>query len=823
MKKITPYVIACLFFTSITAQSQVIYGDNFDTTVNTTPGSTSYTTAIVNGALQIVGNGTAGSYATLTYGLHNNGVATSANITSSPKLFIKAKGTGNPSFRIDLKDSQGYVTNLNPSSIALRNTYTVFEINYAGKFTDGAYAGTCQASGRPSCVVNPATISGLELFVNAASGGYNGTIDIEWISFGASLDNSAPPTHTIRYNQLGYLSNKQKLISINSLNSFTPVAYTIKDASNNTVLSGNTLASNYWSDNQEYVAQIDASTLTTPGTYTVSTPQASAVFKIATNPLPALSEASLKYFYYNRASTAITAAHGGEWARASGTPDTNVLVHSSAASPGRLTGTVINGAKGWYDAGDYNKYVVNAGISTYTLLAAYEHNKTYYNTLNLNIPESTNTLPDILDEVAWNLDWMITMQDPGDGGVYHKLTGLNFSGEIMPANYNLQRYVVAKSTAATLNFAAVAAAASRIYAQFPNEKPGYAAVLRAAAIRAYTWAKANPSRYFSNPSGVSTGVYGDNNVTDEFRWAATELFILTGQTLYKNDINVANIGAGTPYWGNSDPLALFSISFHSAALASQIDVTTANNKLITTANQMRSNINNTAMRITPTSYDWGSNGNVANQLMILIRAYEMTNEITYLNAAYTGMDYLLGRNGTGYSYVTGYGDLTPLDPHHRISRADGINAPVPGMLSGGPHSGRQDGCSYDRTTPAGTFSDTWCSYSTNEVTINWNAPLAYAVNALNYYQTLATASVSETINTEKKINLYPNPAHDKIFFNGTVDNDLTYVIYDLSGKNILNGIYKDVNGIAVQSIQSGLYLVEVTSGSEKHALKFYKN
>ncbi len=69
-------------------------------------------------------------------------------------------------------------------------------------------------------------------------------------------------------------------------------------------------------------------------------------------------------------------------------------------------------------------------------------------------------------------------------------------------------------------------------------------------------------------------------------------------------------------------------------------------------------------------------------------------------------------------------------PHHRISAADGIVAPIPGMLVGGPHSGRQDGCSYAHLEPARSYLDDWCSFSTNEVTINWNAPLVYVLGAL---------------------------------------------------------------------------------------------
>lgn len=120
-----------------------------------------------------------------------------------------------------------------------------------------------------------------------------------------------------------------------------------------------------------------------------------------------------------------------------------VYIHPSAQTDKRPAGSIISSPGGWYDAGDYNKYIVNSGISTYTLLGAYEHNPEYFDTLKLNIPESNNKIPDILDEALYNIKWMLTMQD-ADGGVYHKLTNPNFDGFIMPDEADQKRYVVEK-------------------------------------------------------------------------------------------------------------------------------------------------------------------------------------------------------------------------------------------------------------------------------------------------------------------------------------------------------------------------------------------
>lgn len=130
------------------------------------------------------------------------------------------------------------------------------------------------------------------------------------------------------------------------------------------------------------------------------------------------------------------------------------MVHPTAASTKRPAGTIISSPKGWYDAGDYNKYIVNSGFTLGLILQSYQLHQDRFNALNLQIPESDNNIPDILDEMMYNLEWMLTMQDPTDGGVYHKLTTPNFEGFVMPEDCKQQRYVVQKTTTTALDFAA---------------------------------------------------------------------------------------------------------------------------------------------------------------------------------------------------------------------------------------------------------------------------------------------------------------------------------------------------------------------------------
>jgi endoglucanase len=631
-------------------------------------------------------------------------------------------------------------------------------------------------------------------------------------------------TLKLRYNQISYLTGRPKIANLASTTPFQGQQYKITDMAGNVVKTGLSTQSRLWEYSKEYVSTIDFSDLDKAGDYTITIGTIQKKITIQKQAYEDLSKASLKYFYFNRASMALDAKYAGIYKRPLGHPDTAVYVHASAANAGRPVNTIISSPRGWYDAGDYNKYIVNSGISTYTLLAAYEHFPSYYKSLAIGIPEEGGALPDILDEVKWNLDWMVTMQDPSDGGVYHKCTDLNFNGEQMPHAYNARRYVVAKSTAATLNLAAVLAVASRVYKPF---NPQLADQYINAAIKAYTWSKANPTVYYKQPSDVKTGEYGDGNVRDEFDWAAAELFITTKDVKYKNDLNVNSIGEGVPAWPYAAPLATISLMHHQKDVAGQIDINIVRNKLINTAKSLLNTVNtgemNVAMGNNAGDFVWGSNGHAGNQIILLLRAFEETKDKEYLDGAFKAFDYLVGRNATGYSFVTGFGEVSPIRPHHRISQADGVATPVPGMIAGGPHSGRQDGCGgYPSTQPAACYVDTWCSYSTNEVTINWNAPLAYAANALSYYQSISISTPTKETQEKVKVNIYPNPTSDRLYIQAPI-SQYNFSITKIDGMVVKKGSGKENMEIDVTELPAGIYTFNIKSNNGVQSEMFIKN
>jgi endoglucanase len=544
-------------------------------------------------------------------------------------------------------------------------------------------------------------------------------------------------SNDIQLNQVGFYPNRPKLAVVPSVGSVP--FYVVSATSQDTLFTGALTATQMWPYSGESVSQGDFSSFTTPGRYRILVPGVgtSHPFDIADRVHQNVAVGALKGYYFQRASTSLSAQYAGQWARAAGHPDTAVFIHASAATAVRPESTKIKAPRGWYDAGDYNKYVVNSGISTYTLLATYEHFPEYCTLLRTNIPESSNAIPDILDEALWNLRWLLAMQDPSDGGVYTKLTNTLFDFWIMPFQATTPRYVVMKTTGATLDFAAVMAQAARIFSGFSAALPGLSDSCLDASLAAWNWARANPDSIYDqtrmnqlyNPD-IFTGDYSDIDFQDEFDWAASELFITTGQDSFLTVANPLNEStASVPNWQHVRSLGLYSLAQHRATIAASIDTASVKSRLLSLADALLASKNasayDVAMGVDASDFVWGSNGVAANQGIVLLMAFRLTGNDEYLQAALSNLDYLLGRNGTSYCFVTGCGSRSPLHIHHRPSQADGIAAPVPGLLAGGPNPGQNDGQPYPSSMPGLSYTDNYLAYASNEIAINWNAPLTY--------------------------------------------------------------------------------------------------
>jgi endoglucanase len=563
------------------------------------------------------------------------------------------------------------------------------------------------------------------------------------------ISSPAQSSDRIKLNQVGFYPDADKIAVVTGDIS-SDLFYVVSIPFHDTVYRGtlkDTLHSK-WSSPVTRIARF--SQVNKPGRYVIYVAGAgqSYPFTIGKNVLHDAAVASLKGFYYQRLSMPLEAQYAGKWARPAGRPDDKVLVHPSAATDKRPAGTIVSTPGGWFDAGDYNKYIVNSGITMGTLLAAYEDFPQYFNTIHTNIPESKDAVPDILNEVVYNLRWMLTMQDPDDGGVYNKCTDAGFDGMVMPDVTTLPRYVVQKGTAAALDFAAVTAQASRIFKTFNKQLPGLADSCRKASIKAWKWALQHPNMPFNQNAfnnqfepKITTGGYGDGNFRDEWFWAACELLATTNDKQYADTIQQWwSDTLQLPSWNNVKALGLYTLLRHKSVFnhLKTFTYAQASNRLVQFAQRLITESDRayqTIMGGTRNDFVWGSNSVAMNQSIVLINTYLITKEKKYLNEALNNLDYVLGRNATGYCFLTGFGTKKVMHPHHRPSVADGIEDPVPGLLSGGPNPGQQDRCEgYPSRLPAESFLDADCSYASNEIAINWNAPLVYVAHAIEALQ-----------------------------------------------------------------------------------------
>ena len=568
---------------------------------------------------------------------------------------------------------------------------------------------------------------------------------------------------TAYINQVGYRPGEAKEFALVDGNGNVEIA----DASGATVLTATPSEASSWQPSGQNVQLVDISELNAPGTYSIKVggQVLRSDLKVANKTYEDVIKASLKWYYYQRASMELEETYAGQWKRAAGHTNASVQLHSSTGESG-----TINSTKGWYDAGDYGRYIVNSGITTYTLLSLYEHFPEYFNTLKWNIP-ADGTLPDLLAEIKYNLDWMLTMQ-ASDGGVYHKLTSLGFPGDVMPANDIDPIYVIGKGTAASFDFAGVMAVAARVYKPFDAT---YASTCLEAAKKAYAWGAQNPNKKFVNPMDVSTGSYSDDWLEDEKLFAGTELFVSTGDASYMP----SKASGSIPSWADVGGLATYGQATHATEFGNVAQA--AKDSLLKVADVFVGRAQ-TGFGVVMAREDfvWGSNAVAGNQGVWLLHAYYLTGEKKYYEAAVKVLDYLLGKNPLDMSFLTGYGTKTPMKPHHRPSTSDKVVPPIPGMVVGGPQPGGEDigsetwECSDYRTGNAATsYTDNNCSYATNEVAINWNAPFAYlagAIEAINAgyapaFAASGVASIKPTV--ARKANVKQGPqlrfADQKLF------------------------------------------------------------
>ena len=526
----------------------------------------------------------------------------------------------------------------------------------------------------------------------------------------------------IRLNQIGYhpKSNKQFILADTTATQFQLLNY-----QQETVYTGRVKSNGNWGPSGEAVYMGDFSSFEVPGTYQIIVNERTSYpFDIKANLYQEAWHASIKSYYFQRASLPIEKKFDSLFYRAAGHPDMRCFYHPSS---GKTSGFLASPG-GWYDAGDYGKYVVNGALSTGQMLLLYALYPQAVADQTLHIPESGNGVNDLLDELKYELDWLLTMQDE-DGGVFHKLTAKNFSGFISPEAYDLDRYVIGKGTAASLDFAAVIAQSARLLA--PTHEL-WSQMALGAAEKAWKWAQLNPQRAFSNPDDVKTGEYGDTQFDDDFYWAAAELYLATQEAMYLNylqsDKETYQHQPTNSWKFFTRNVAFASLLIHQDLIDPKLYETLKKEHLLL-SDSLLEVINHHPYRIALNTFEWGSNSDILNQALLLCLAHQLTAEEKYLIGAEQITDYVFGKNATGYSFLTGFGSKRVRFPHHRPSGADRILKPIPGFIVGGPNGDRQDQqeVTYTSALPAKAYQDVQPSYASNEVCLNWNAPAVFVL------------------------------------------------------------------------------------------------
>jgi endoglucanase len=554
-----------------------------------------------------------------------------------------------------------------------------------------------------------------------------------WLAAAAAF--GASPSTGIKVDQVGYPGNGPKVALVESKTA--AAVFTVRRARDGSVVFRGKLAAPVAdADSGDSVQAAEFTRVAKAGRYFVDVPGVGRSWEFAIGP-DVYARAwylAMRSYYGQRCGTAVDL--GPEFPGFK--HDACHLEGAYHPSSGKTGPHASQG--GWHDAGDYGRYVVNSGITTGTLLWAFEMFEPRVRGIRLNLPESGNGTPDILTEIRWNLDWMLSMQDE-DGGVWHKQTSEQFCPFIMPEKDRLVSFVIGtgqdpfKSSCATGDLAAVAAIAARVFKPFDTV---YAAKCLRAARLAFEWLDKHPNVTFRNPASVGTGGYGDGNCGDERLWAAAELWRTTRDEVYNRyfldhypDYRNA-IGPGNPQsWGNVANLALWTYALGGgpdSGVAGEIRRNSLNSadQIVT-----RSAANGYRISLATRDYIWGSNSVAANYGMQLLVANALQANPGYVRTAIENLHYLLGRNTFSLSFVTQVGANPFRHPHHRPSGADQNPEPWPGLLAGGPNHARQDEAMRDlQKLPAGLppakmYLDDQAAYAANEVAINWNAPLVF--------------------------------------------------------------------------------------------------
>ena len=528
-------------------------------------------------------------------------------------------------------------------------------------------------------------------------------------------------------NQIGYSCDKSKFAYVTGLLEAPGSFSLIDNKTNKTVFTAESKVPVTDRLAGEPVCLLDFSSFDKPGTYYIqingkdNKTAKSVAFKIGQGLYEDLYFAALNYFYLSRCGQETKDKKWGHPA----CHDTPAVIYGTEIKK------EVNG--GWHDAGDYGRYIVAASKAVMDLLLAYEQSAQSF------------TRFDILDEVRFELEWMLKMQRT-DGGVFHKVSCYHFCAFINPQDEKDELVIAPVSSTATADFAGCLAFASEF---FVESDPAFAKRLMSAALLAQKYLDSHEDEPYKNPSEITTGGYGDWSSADERYFACAALFLRTGEECYlKKALELRQSIIDAPEdpefpWKNKwfegfgwGMVAGYGTELFLRAKDKIKDKKTAElfeQSMLDWANKLLERTQNASFGTSLDKVRWGSCGHVCDDGHALLLAYDITGKKEYYEAARKQFDYVLGCNPMNVCYVTGFGVNTVKNPHHRPSGAAGTA--MPGMLSGGPCEGLYDACAKEvlgpqNLPPLRCFIDNEASYSTNEIAIYWNSTFVYIASKL---------------------------------------------------------------------------------------------
>jgi hypothetical protein len=552
----------------------------------------------------------------------------------------------------------------------------------------------------------------------------------------AGAARAAQETPQIIVDQFGYRPDADKMAVFadpvkgqNSAHRYAPgETFEVRDNGGKTVFSGKL---QQWKNGAmdpisgDRVWHADFSQMKTPGRYVLFDPQnnvQSAAFDIRADVYNAVLKAAVRSYFYQRCGMALEEKFGGNWNR---TPCHEVERNAQLLKNSQKSGPARDVSGGWHDAGDHNKYMPFLNNTLWNLLTAYELNPAAC-TDDYNIPESGNGVPDILDEIKWELDWMLKMQLE-DGSVCNRVTTLSYDTGDGPHNDKQPYYYTPPTSWATGVFTASTAHAARVFKPFENKLPGYSKKLQEAALKGWAYLEQTPQR---TPANGQDGAGNTASAPAECgpledgylrTYAAAELFKTTGEAKFREYFDahyktrVGGAGHHPLIAGWVDPLNATEITRAMILYAATPGHTEA------PVDEFRKVLRNTLQTnflakrdkeedpyrgwMLEGHYCWGSNSNKAAwgalPLFGILLKVDPDKDQDYRNMAEQYLHYLHGRNALSLVYLTNMGERgAKLGASRSVMRIfhgwfhngsplyDGPDSkfgPAPGFVPGGPN------------------------------------------------------------------------------------------------------------------------------------------